>query len=816
MTCFDVRNQIRTNERRKNFMDSVIDAILGAIGTLIYPLFTIFFSLIDGLYGMFRSFAGIGDMNYGGGVGNTSSIPIHSGNSGALEDTGIVYYLVQSDIVKNMFLSILLLGLFLLIIFSVMAFIKNAYAAKPKTWQEIVGNAFRGLANFVVVPVCCLLGIWGGNILLNAIDGATKSNNVSDLSGQLFIAAAYNANEIRVQGDKEKLKNANDLLIDLTTEGGDEKKINDFEYDSSRSTDVEYVASKIDELYARGLHNKYSKGNNIEVAKYYSLIEINYIVLIAGGLFMSYIMLSLTYAMIRRLFIILMLFIISPAVNSYYPLDEGKAAGSWKSEFVKQITSAYGAVAGMNLFFSILPLMQNIKIPGAYGAILNAIGITELILVICGLLIVKEFISMISSYFGLENAYDKGTTMRKSVQGINKKITKGVATTGAFIGSTVAKGLGAKKEGKSFFASVGRTLRDSVIGKADETSDHPHLVRRGGLLNKLSKNAGFDVESGIDQIRKEYKSGSDSAKRQKDIKNLKDAQNDYESSLPLSQQRISQFERAIEQFKNAGDKVNAATYEGYLQKEKAEQAAKLEKIYNLISKLGLSDKVSEKTAKELKMSPEQLAQTVQNYKSLDTAQARLDRADKRKTEINDALTLFPGADWSADHWSKISDMFGFDKNTATSAKLDDLTVSNILKSGMKLSTNIGDVMAEHGVDRKEAINIASANMQINDAIEKVQKANGEYQQASQSYLSAVESANGNMYKSGGESIKLNEDSITKLEDALREGKTIEAEKIVKALMDEGEKAKKQEDEQAKSLSDISKLLADIKKKSEGK
>ncbi|MFQ6752591.1 MAG: Mbov_0396 family ICE element transmembrane protein [Clostridia bacterium] len=443
-------------------MGAVLDAIKDWIGGVLFGLFNIIFVLIDALTDLFYGFAGIGRMNYG-----EHRIPIGSGNTGALDDTGIVYYLLQSDLVKNMFLSILLLGLFLLIIFSVMAFIKNAYAAKPKTWQEIVGNAFRGLANFVVVPVCCLLGIWGGNILLKAINGATQTSGATSLGGSLFISSAYNANKIRMDYE-ENLKTGTQIntidpsvITRLVAAAGDDRI--DFDFDIGKRGDMQYVASKVDELFAMN-YEGFSYNSIFDVGIYYGLLDINYIVLIAGGLFMCYVLLSLVYAMIRRIFIILMLFIISPAVNSYYPLDEGKAAGSWKGEFVKQVTSAYGAVAGMNLFFSILPLIQSIKLAGIAGELLNVMGITELILVICGLLIVKEFISMISSYFGLENAYDKGTSMRSAVKGIQKKaagVTKGV--TGAF-----AKAMGARAGGGSFLGSLAGSVKDATVGKALE------------------------------------------------------------------------------------------------------------------------------------------------------------------------------------------------------------------------------------------------------------------------------------------------------------------------------------------------------------
>ena len=137
----------------------MVDVILGVLGSVLYPLFSILFVAIDAVEAVFYAFAGIGDIYFGSGGNAFGGTPVTSGNSGANDDTGIVYFLLNNELVKNMFLSIMILAFFLVIIFTVFAFVKNIYSAKPKGWKEIVLNALKGMGNFILVPVLVLLGV---------------------------------------------------------------------------------------------------------------------------------------------------------------------------------------------------------------------------------------------------------------------------------------------------------------------------------------------------------------------------------------------------------------------------------------------------------------------------------------------------------------------------------------------------------------------------------------------------------------------------------------------------------------------------------
>lgn len=462
----------------------IMDMVFSIVGTLLYPLFSVIFLFIDAIQMVFKAFAGIGDTTFAG-------TPIGSGNSGAENDTGIVYYLFQNSLVKNMLMSIMLLALFLIIIFTVMAFIKNVYAAKQKGWKEIIGNSIKGLANFIFLPVCCLLGVWLGNILLNAIDGATSLGDTQSMSRRLFIVCAYNANEFRVgKATEEDWQELHDLAVDHGYK--DANKI------VAGLTKDQY-ADFVDDIYAQ---TDVDIWNQVSVGRWYQVWQINYLILVVGGIFMLWALCSLAFAMVRRMFLLIILFIISPGVCALYPLDEGKAVGSWKGEFIKQVLSAYGAVAGLNIFFSIMPLIDKIQVYGSGfgGWFMN--DIIQIFVLIVGLLCVKEVVGLISGFVGGEDALGKGSSLMKSTKekalsgakkaakygGVFQKPIVGVSTglwnigKGAY-NSTIGKGVDAfgryrdkrraKKEEeyqKQFEGKSQQEIYDSLFGEDNKKS----------------------------------------------------------------------------------------------------------------------------------------------------------------------------------------------------------------------------------------------------------------------------------------------------------------------------------------------------------
>ena len=534
--------------------NGIIDTITGVIGSFLYPLFSVIFIVIDGVQAIFYAFAGIGNITLG-------SEQITSGNSGAENETGIVYYLLNNSLVKNMFMSILLLAFFLVIVFTVMAFIKNAYAAKPKGWKDIVGSAIKGLGSFIFLPVCVLLGVWFGNILLNAINGATSSGGSTTMARKLFIASSYNANIYR-NGDGG---DADDACFKITIFLEAAGLSDQFTVQEGQS--MEYYANLVDEIYST---DAVYLGNSDMVGNFYNLYQINYLVLVVGGVFMLYVLGSLSAAMVKRLFFILILFIISPAVCALYPLDDGKAVGSWAGEVKKQVLSAYGAVAGLNLFYSLLPLIDKIQFGGFGFAEWMLSDFIQLFVMVIGLLTVKDLISLITGFVGGDDAYSKGnnllSTAKNKILSGHKKASKVAGVAAPFVGGAA----------KSLW-NVGKGAYKSTIGKGIDA-----------IGDSIEKHKRDKAEAARRQQQQEKYGNLSRQERQTKIKELSERQARRNAAGESFASRLASDEYESYAMKHG---VDTRTEEDLAAAKEAEKSLKRER--SVLRKTGRAIKNSE-------------------------------------------------------------------------------------------------------------------------------------------------------------------------------------------------------------------------------
>ena len=714
----------------------MIDGILGVLGSLIYPLFSVVFSLMDLLQVIFGAFAGVNTINYDG-------TPITSGNTGLETDTGIVYYLLTSDLVQNMFWSMVILAIVLLLIFTTMTFLRNIYSAQPKNWKVIVGNAIKGLANFIIVPVLSLLGVWLGNIVLQAVNGATSTGDAITLSRQLFITSAYNANRTRIETGVLSSTDIEEIQVFCDQYG--------VTYDSS-STDREYWAGKVDEVFTSGV----SLASWSFVNAWYDLMSINYLVLAVGGIYILYVLGSISFGMVRRLLLLLVLFIISPIVCSLYPHDEGAAVKSWRGKFVQQVLSAYSAVAGMNLFFALTPLMQNIDI-GNWGIDNFMGGLLNLILLIAGLYVVKEVIDLINGFVGGDNAYGTGNTLLKntsirlrSVQGRANKMTK--ATAGAF-----AKAAATKKAGGSFFKSMGGSIAGGIIGKKDEKGN-----RTGGLLSTINnKLFGVDLQAATNEARDQWRDDKNKAegKRQDAIRRLKGITYDEETK---TYEGNDYDDKGKQKFSKNANGKREADRRTYTAKEVAE----------LVETSGLKDEAGKSAFKNLTLPfksyaeyEEALKNDQELAKGVDSARSKYEQANAKRNAMLDQKTLkvqgLDVANMSADQFNTLQDKMK--KGQMYSG--DDISVEAISARGNAefLQENGSLPPAAEEDIRRKAEELVARRTAENRAISEFQQANQNAEAAAEAYAEAAQKAKDEQ-KTGA--IKIEDSDIQAIRDGM--------------------------------------------------
>lgn len=494
-------------------IDDIGDAITGMIGNFLFGLLGgIFFRFIDWVQGLFRALAGLGPIQIDNQLVNDTP--------GETQD--LVWWLIQTDVVQDVFWSLVTFSLILMFMMTGLAIIRNSYQDKPKPIGEILGNVFKGLIGMIIVPIACMVGLMFGNIILYAIDRGTSASGATSLSGTLFISAAYDANIARDPWDDD----SRGLFTGLTTReerytaflansnfedylkknGGDKYTTLDTNWTEE---DWNKIADYIDNAYVTGQLKDaiglpitlYWAGN---VSYAYRTWNINYLVLVVGGCLMLGFLFKMCFGMVGRLFKLTIDFVMIPVVMAMMPFDQ-KPVGSWKSDFIKNTTLAYTTVGVMNIYFSILPIVNKIELVGNQGFLTIVL---KLILTIVGLFSAESIISSVGGWFGTGDLLSEGKNTLSTYQSGLKKVTepvkKAAATTGKFIGA----GMAAKKDGGSFFkGAFGNTVGTWAANKANESSILKGL-KEGSKSYKTTKEAGgvfasLHSEDKQEQIKKD-------------------------------------------------------------------------------------------------------------------------------------------------------------------------------------------------------------------------------------------------------------------------------------------------------------------------
>ena len=278
----------------------------------------------------------------------------------------------------------------------------------------------------------------------------------SPISGQLFRAAAYNCNRFRTggytSGDLASMSMGGLFGQGPSYEAAADKMeyvayqvdyafINNLQLSSSYDYNTLKANANDTENGARIRHlefafdrslDSFSKYDIAFVWVYYDLWNFNFIVGFAGAISAFGIMISIIIGLMMRLIKSAAMFLIYPPLLGLAPMDDFKAFKSWSNEFIKQILSAFGAIVGLNLLFLILPYVQQISFfdIGLLDAIVNCVFL------ITGLIMAKDFISMVAGFVGGGDVFStgdgaKGQVAKTMGTGIKAAVGAGAMVTKA-------------------------------------------------------------------------------------------------------------------------------------------------------------------------------------------------------------------------------------------------------------------------------------------------------------------------------------------------------------------------------------------------
>ena len=513
-------------------VENIITGFFAIIPQFFYLLYASVASLLDFLQLVIRKLAGLD--SYYVKVGSSENGTEKSGDILKEFIESILGINNTYSALSTVFWSLVIFGVIVLILSLIFSLIKAHYNYDSQKSQPmaILKNGVKALFTMAITPVVVLFGLYLSEIMLKTLDQITNSSaslkidsvfereampnikglevsnneiyyasydmflvtewtNTSTFSGLMFDIVASSCNRVR-NNDYTATKT-------ISNENWDNCGIfyanTDYQIQEKVATQIDFAfsncltlqsAQRIDLLdesayviastlsygpsaaFAAGLISveNFSKFNVGLVWYYYNLWAFNYLLGFIGIIVCLTLIGNIVFGLMKRLFLCVCLFLVSAPVIGITPLDEGNGFKEWRKIFVSYLIAGFGAVIGMNLFFLLLPFLQSFQFFG--NVILDKIF--NMLVIICGLVLVKKLIAMLSSFVGATNLEDDGTKTKKAVGDIATKALKttmATASLGIKLGGSALRGGVAVNSLKSF----GNRMTASKMVKNGEAPD---------------------------------------------------------------------------------------------------------------------------------------------------------------------------------------------------------------------------------------------------------------------------------------------------------------------------------------------------------
>lgn len=630
-------------------LEFVIKLVTYFLSIYFYNISVMILSLIDYVEVLFKALAGIG----------TEATITFNDQAGNVVNAGDpLVQLIRTKVVQDAFVSMVIVGLFLLVVTSVFQIVKTEYTTEgaKNAKGPILQKAFKGLANLILLPALVVLGTIFANHLLQLLNTATGGGGKKTIAGVMFTAAAsdafysYNILNASVESDvkvnelsgKQRvtldsaipvvavidlLFEFKDIISNASNKGTpivgyaastDKEKYVTLKNAISASFESREVNKELVCYGSDGFdHTKFTAANHSiydirHVTYFYDISSINYLLLIFGGCIVLKCLYYSCFGMVVRLYKCVYLFIISPAVIGMTPINEG-GLGKWRGQFIGQVLSAYGTILSLNLFFQVVGLFLSVELTFApsynnpVSWIMDDIVMTGLlrgIFVIAGCLLIEKFSKELGGFFGAEDAMSAGKDMSKQVV---DSAMSGVKVAAA-VGMTVASG-GASLAAKG----AGLASKLGAAGKAGKEAGDAayHEARMAGKSDKEARGIARQAKR---QTRNESLFGS---KTWKETKESKEAR--------------AEVKKQKENFATHDDRIKKA------QKEKQELIYQMHALSEEDQQGKKGDDIREKIAEQQEIIENSTGFRASAQTNLKDAEGKVDRGIFHKTLVSDRV-----------------------------------------------------------------------------------------------------------------------------------------------------------------------------------
>ena len=493
-----------------DLIQSIVDVFLNLWGEILKALYHIWAtlaSIIDAIQVIFGMLVGVYEVVW---VNNTSDMG--SSQLGDVASNNIIISIFTHEYVYGAFIKILILSIFLLVIFTMIAIIKQEYSTSVEKAEnnpmEIIKRSVRALVGFLCVPLVCIFGVIASGYLMQALDAATSITGQTLISNKMFAICMQDASRVRTDSDFYESLMAEDGNgpYSLSNYAGKFPNL------IIQSVDRNEVAQSIDDcfLYGKALPKGVSFGtddrfsnfirngngmnddkffntkNPAQVFYYYDLTKFNWLIGFFTIFYIGAVMIRIVLGAAVRLYELAILFVVSPAIISLYPLDKGEALKKWQTKFIGKTTMIFAPVIALNLYFILVATLIQVDFSASLAVALEMEGhsiftgisgfflqqIYSIFILIAGLMVCEQSISWLGELIGAEDIDAAGKSLRGAIGDTlqNSASAKYLMSRGAKVKGGLANigaaGFGAAKRKKD--EKVAGVMNRSLINKEAE------------------------------------------------------------------------------------------------------------------------------------------------------------------------------------------------------------------------------------------------------------------------------------------------------------------------------------------------------------
>ena len=348
-----------------------------AINKMFAQLLFWLYEFLDTIFEMFRVLCGIDTVSVEGTDGGQS----------------ILNVFLQASNVTKAFLLIFLVAILVAAVSTIVAVVKNIVNMKGgerKSHARTVGQGFGTIIITGVMAFVMLFGITISNYVLIKVNDATAPDSGLTISAQLFDMSVgksyqYDYSNITYEpipvldefGEEMKDEEGNPIVerdeqgniiyeevVPLMYDEDGNPIIESGWWGEHTAADLDFSIMSPDDVF--GVHKKDFIGLFEDPNKSYEqdpMVKMEsfnfwtaYLVVIVMLVAIIFSMLGL----VKRIFDIVLLFIVLPLISATIPLDDGARFKQWRDTVVSKVILAYGAILSVNVFLLIVPTVSTI------------------------------------------------------------------------------------------------------------------------------------------------------------------------------------------------------------------------------------------------------------------------------------------------------------------------------------------------------------------------------------------------------------------------------------------------------------------------